>query len=158
MLNARSARSAGSPRYNARPHNMSRLSDITHRIQERVRELMAQNENQVFIGLTFVIGAVVGLVIVAFIVVTDSLEAWLYAEGTAHWRRLVTPIAATLFVGYLLYRFFPEARGSGVPQTKAAMFADPRLAFQFPSQTQDDPAGARASAERKLRRKFVGGF
>ncbi len=102
---------------------MSRLSDITHRIQERVRELMAQNENQVFMGLTFVIGAVVGLVIVAFIVVTDSLEAWLYAEGTAHWRRLVTPIAATLFVGYLLYRFFPEARGSGVPQTKAAMFA-----------------------------------
>ena len=111
------------PRYNARPHDMSRLSDITHRIQERVRESMAHNENQVFMGLTLVIGAVVGLVIVAFIVVTDSLEAWLYAEGAAQWRRLVTPIAATLFVGYLLYRFFPDARGSGVPQTKAAMFA-----------------------------------
>ena len=26
-------------------------------------------------------------------------------------------------MGYLLYRYFPDARGSGVPQTKAAMYA-----------------------------------
>jgi len=26
-------------------------------------------------------------------------------------------------MGYLLYRYFPDARGSGVPQTKAALFA-----------------------------------
>src|SRR5438094_7452631 len=26
-------------------------------------------------------------------------------------------------MGYLLYRFFPDARGSGVPQTKAALYA-----------------------------------
>ena len=26
-------------------------------------------------------------------------------------------------MGVLLYRFFPDARGSGVPQTKAALFA-----------------------------------
>ena len=102
---------------------MSRVSDFTHRIQDRVRELMAQNENQVFMALTIVIGALVGLSIVAFILVTDGLEALLYAEGGARWRRLVTPILATLGVGYLLQRFFPEARGSGVPQTKAAMFA-----------------------------------
>lgn len=102
---------------------MSRVSDLTHRIQDRVRELMAQNENQVFMGLTIVIGAVVGLAIVAFILVIDGLEGLLYAADGARWRRLVTPIAATLVAGYLLYRFFPDARGSGVPQTKAAMFA-----------------------------------
>lgn len=101
---------------------MSRVSDFTHRIQDRVRELMAQNESQVFMALTIVIGALVGLVVVAFILVTDGLVTLLYAEGD-RWRRLVTPILATLVVGYLLYRFFPEARGSGVPQTKAAMFA-----------------------------------
>jgi CIC family chloride channel protein len=28
-----------------------------------------------------------------------------------------------LGIGYLLYRYFPDARGSGVPQTKAALFA-----------------------------------
>jgi hypothetical protein len=26
-------------------------------------------------------------------------------------------------MGYLLYRYFPDARGSGMPQTKAALFA-----------------------------------
>jgi CIC family chloride channel protein len=102
---------------------MSQVSDLTHRIQDRVRELMVENESQVFIALTIVIGALVGLIVVAFILVTDGLEALLYAEGGARWRRLVTPIVATLGVGYLLFRFFPDARGSGVPQTKAAMFA-----------------------------------
>jgi CIC family chloride channel protein len=29
----------------------------------------------------------------------------------------------SLGIGYLLYRYFPDARGSGVPQTKAALFA-----------------------------------
>lgn len=102
---------------------MSRVLDLTHRIQDRVRELMAENESQTFMALTIVIGALVGLAVVMFILVTDGLETLLYAEGVARWRRLVTPIVATLGVGYLLFRFFPEARGSGVPQTKAAMFA-----------------------------------
>jgi chloride channel protein, CIC family len=35
----------------------------------------------------------------------------------------VVPAAGSLAMGYLLYRFFPDARGSGVPQTKAALFA-----------------------------------
>lgn len=102
---------------------MSRVSDFTHRIQDRVRELMAHNEDQVFMALTVVIGAVVGLVVVAFILVTNGLEAYLYSDDDARWRRLVVPIVATLVVGYVLYRFFPDARGSGVPQTKAALFA-----------------------------------
>ncbi len=51
---------------------MSRVSDFTHRLQDRVRELMAQNENQVFMALTIVIGALVGLTVVAFILVTDG--------------------------------------------------------------------------------------
>src|SRR5262249_39694454 len=40
-----------------------------------------------------------------------------------HWRGLVTPVAGSLITGYLLFRYFPEARGSGIPQTKAALFA-----------------------------------
>ena len=54
---------------------MSRITQWTHRVQERIRELMIRNENQVFLVLTLVIGAVVGLVIVSFIAVTDSIEA-----------------------------------------------------------------------------------
>ena len=47
----------------------------------------------------------------------------LYPVSGAPWRRLLFPVAGSLGIGYLLYRFFPGARGSGVPQTKAALFA-----------------------------------
>ncbi len=33
------------------------------------------------------------------------------------------PVAGSLGIGYLLYKYFPNARGSGVPQTKAALYA-----------------------------------
>jgi CIC family chloride channel protein len=36
---------------------------------------------------------------------------------------LLFPVVGSLGIGYLLYRYFPGARGSGVPQTKAALFA-----------------------------------
>ena len=36
---------------------------------------------------------------------------------------MLIPVGGSLGIGYLLYRYFPDARGSGVPQTKAALFA-----------------------------------
>jgi CIC family chloride channel protein len=47
----------------------------------------------------------------------------LYPVGGAPWRRLLFPVVGSLGIGYLLFRYFPEARGSGVPQTKAALYA-----------------------------------
>ncbi len=47
----------------------------------------------------------------------------LYPAGSAAWRRVLVPVAGSLTMGILLYRYFPNARGSGVPQTKAALFA-----------------------------------
>lgn len=85
--------------------------------------LLEQREDQVFLVLTLLIGALVGLSVVAFIVVTERLGMRLYPAGGAAWRRLVVPVVGSLAMGYLLYRYFPEARGSGVPQTKAALFA-----------------------------------
>jgi chloride channel protein, CIC family len=83
-----------------------------------------QREEQVFLLLSLVIGALTGLVVVAFILVTERLGAKLYPAGdAAAWRRLFMPIAGSLAMGYLLFRYFPNARGSGVPQTKAALFA-----------------------------------
>jgi CIC family chloride channel protein len=80
-------------------------------------------ESQVFMGLSLVIGALTGLVVVAFILLTERMGMRLYPVGGAPWRRLLFPVAGSLIIGYLLYRFFPNARGSGVPQTKAALFA-----------------------------------
>jgi len=81
------------------------------------------SESQVFLGLSLVIGALTGLAVVAFIVLTERMGMRLYPVGGARWRRLLFPVAGSLGIGYLLYRFFPDARGSGVPQTKAALFA-----------------------------------
>ena len=85
--------------------------------------LLHEREEQVFLVLTLVIGALVGLVVVAFILLTERSGAGLYPVGGSHWRRLLVPIVGSLAMGYLLFRFFPDARGSGVPQTKAALFA-----------------------------------
>jgi chloride channel protein, CIC family len=85
--------------------------------------LLRDREEQVFLALTLLIGALVGLTVVAFILVTEKFGARLYPAGGAAWRRLLVPVVGSLGMGYLLYRFFPDARGSGVPQTKAALYA-----------------------------------
>lgn len=79
-------------------------------------------EDKVLLLLTLIIGAVVGLVVVAFILVTENLGARLYPGTVAAWRRLVIPVAGSLLAGILLARYFPNARGSGIPQTKTALF------------------------------------
>ena len=84
---------------------------------------LQQREDQVFLVLTLAIGALTGLAVVAFILLTERLGMRLYPVGSAAWRRVLTPVAGSLGVGYLLFRYFPDARGSGVPQTKAALFA-----------------------------------
>jgi chloride channel protein, CIC family len=89
----------------------------------RWMKFLAVREEQVFLVLTLLIGALVGLAVVAFIVVTERFGARLYPPGGAAWRRLLVPALGSLAMGYLLYRFFPDARGSGVPQTKAALYA-----------------------------------
>ena len=82
-----------------------------------------EREDQVFLVLALVIGALTGLAVVAFILLTERAGMRLYPVGSAPWRRVLFPVAGSLGIGYLLYRYFPNARGSGVPQTKAALFA-----------------------------------
>src|ERR1700690_581526 len=91
------------------------LLHLAARVQER--------EDQVFLVLALVIGALTGLAVVAFILLTERTGMRLYPVGGARWRRLLFPVAGSLSVGYLLFRYFPDARGSGVPQTKAALYA-----------------------------------
>src|SRR5580692_12900876 len=83
----------------------------------------AQRQERVLLVLSILIGALTGLSVVAFILLTERLGMRLYPVGSAAWRRVLIPVAGSLAMGYLLYRYFPNARGSGVPQTKAALFA-----------------------------------
>lgn len=81
-----------------------------------------QREDRVLLVLTLIIGAAVGLVVVAFILLTENLGSKLYPANGAAWRRLVIPVAGALISGFFLARYFPNARGSGIPQTKTALF------------------------------------
>ncbi len=87
------------------------------------RVFLQQHEQQIFLILTLAIGALTGLAVVAFILLTERLGMRLYPLGSAAWRRVLIPVGGSLGIGYLLFRYFPDARGSGVPQTKAALFA-----------------------------------
>jgi len=71
--------------------------------------------------LTLVIGAAVGLAVVAFILLTENLGARLYPGGGAAWRRLVIPVAGALGTGFFLARYVPNARRSGVTTKRPAI-------------------------------------
>jgi chloride channel protein, CIC family len=85
-------------------------------------EKLHQHEDKVLMLLTLIIGAFVGLVVVAFILLTENLALKMYPVDSAPWRRLLIPVLGSLIGGFLLTRYFPAARGSGIPQTKAALF------------------------------------
>jgi chloride channel protein, CIC family len=81
-----------------------------------------RHEDAWLLILTLLIGTAVGLVVVAFILVTERLGARLYPAQVPAWHRLVVPLIGSLVSGWLLSRYFPNARGSGIPQTKTALF------------------------------------
>ena len=98
-----------------------KLPHVPKRIVELVEDLR-KKEDRLALALSLVIGALVGLVVVAFIMLTGRLAAHAYPPGEGGWRRIVVPVLGSLIAGFLLYRFFPLARGSGIPQTRAAVF------------------------------------
>src|SRR5260370_16223108 len=87
---------------------------------DRVAELR-QHEDQVILVLALVIGTLTGLAVVAFILLAERMGMRLYPVGGAPWRRLPFPVLGSLGIRYLLYRHFPNARGSRVPHAQAAL-------------------------------------
>ena len=81
-------------------------------------------ETQLFLLLAVIIGLFSGLAVVLFRIAIDWTR--LLAFGSAlspPWTRsLVVPTIGGLVVAYLVIRFFPRVRGSGVNQTKAALY------------------------------------
>jgi chloride channel protein, CIC family len=103
---------------------------IFTRLIRRVEDLR-RREDQLALVLSLLIGALVGLVVVAFILLTGRIAARMYPPGGSGWRRVIVPTLGSLVTGYLLYRYFPQARGSGIPQTKEALFIrDGRISFR----------------------------
>lgn len=84
-------------------------------------------------GLHLGIGALVGGIIVTFILVTEWLAEVVIHGGTLGAVRFAAPVLGALAAGFLMHRWFEAARGSGIPQTKAALVAkDGRIPFRVP--------------------------
>lgn len=91
----------------------------------RLLDALGLAENQKILALTLMIGAVCGLAAVLFHVALDVAQRqFIYraVELPSHWRifwMVVVPTAGGILAGFLL-QFVHEARGSGIPQVKAA--------------------------------------
>jgi CIC family chloride channel protein len=82
---------------------------------------LQESEAHLSLFLSLLIGALVGLVVVAFILLTGRVASRMYPAGSEAWRRVLVPAIGSLIAGYFLYFYFPQARGSGIPQIKAAL-------------------------------------
>jgi CIC family chloride channel protein len=77
-------------------------------------------ENQAFLLITIVIGILAGLVAVLFSLAIDVVTRSLFGLSPSAARLFLVPALVSVATGLLLAYVFPEARGSGVPQTKTA--------------------------------------
>ena len=92
------------------------MSDPGQSFVQRLR----LRENHIFLALTIVIGILSGLAAVLFTLAIKGTTYLLFGIAPSNLRYILVPTLVSLVTGFLLFRYFPEARGSGVPQTEAA--------------------------------------
>ena len=87
-------------------------------------ERFSLREEQFFLLLAVLIGIASGLSVVCFRICIDFLHLKLLGSGLQPSvpRVVLAPMLAGLVIAFLVVRFFPRARGSGVNQTKAALY------------------------------------
>lgn len=92
-------------------------------LRSRIRSLRL-SEGNLFLLLAIIIGMLSGLAVVCFRAAIDWVRLGLLGPALApsHLRVVLVPAAVGLVVAFLVQRFFPAARGSGVNQTKAAVY------------------------------------
>lgn len=77
-------------------------------------------EHQLFLALTIAVGVLAGLSAVMFTVAIDRVTRLFFGLDPSLIRLFFVPILVSSVTGALLAWVFPDARGSGVPQTEAA--------------------------------------
>lgn len=81
-------------------------------------------EDRFFLLLAVMIGVFSGLSVVCFRMAIEWVHLWLLrsAEAPPHLRLLLVPCLAGLVIAFYVKRFAPDLRGSGVNQTKTAVY------------------------------------
>jgi CIC family chloride channel protein len=96
---------------------------VTHAAELEARSSSAREE-RIFLLLSIFIGVISGLLVVAFRMAIEWLSVLLRgsAPQPGQLRLIYVPALAGIVVALMVRYVFPEARGSGVNQTKAALY------------------------------------
>ena len=91
---------------------------------ERARAALSMREDNFFLLLSVIIGLFAGLAVVCFRISIDYTRLWLLGSGInpGPVRVLLVPTAAGLLLAFIVLRIFPRVKGSGVTQTKSAVY------------------------------------
>ncbi|MGH9375347.1 MAG: chloride channel protein [Terriglobia bacterium] len=90
----------------------------------RVIQTLALREGNLFLLLAIVIGLASGLLVVCFRITIQWIHLWLFGSGltATPYRTLLVPAVSGIAIGALVMLVFRQVRGSGVNQTKAAVY------------------------------------
>jgi CIC family chloride channel protein len=86
------------------------------------RSRLLLREEHLFAGMAVLVGIVAGLAVVAFRLAIERAQHLLLGEHPSALRLLLSPALAGVAVAVLIMLLFPRVRGSGVNQTKAALY------------------------------------
>lgn len=106
--------------------NEQEIEKIQPRVltQAQLEKVAPTRDERLFLVLSIFIGVLSGLLVVSFRVAIEWIKILTLgsAPHPGQLRLLIVPAVAGLVVAALVQRFFPAARGSGVNQTKAALY------------------------------------
>lgn len=100
-------------------------ADATHDLNDpEIRRIAPTRSNRLFLVLSIFIGVLAGLLVVCFRISIEWLNVLLLGSvpHPGQYRLLFAPMGVGLIVGLMVKYLFPEARGSGINQTKAALY------------------------------------
>jgi CIC family chloride channel protein len=103
------------------------VPDLRGSLRERLTRISRavwMGEDQLFLLVAVIIGLFSGLVVVCFHICIDWIRVSVLGSSLqpSVLRVLIAPTLGGLVVAYLVMRFFPRVRGSGVNQTKSAVY------------------------------------
>jgi chloride channel protein, CIC family len=99
-------------------HPASHLSDA------EIQRIAPTRGDRLFLVLSIFIGILSGLLVVCFRMSIEWLRVWLLGSvpHPYQYRLLLAPMLVGLLLGLMVKYIFPQARGSGINQTKAALY------------------------------------
>jgi CIC family chloride channel protein len=110
---------AGEP---ARRNFAQRIKAAALDASERARAPLSMREDNFFLLLSVIIGLFAGLSVVCFRITIDYTRLWLLGASPGAARIVLVPTVAGLLLAVIVLRVFPRVRGSGVTQTKSAVY------------------------------------